>query len=181
MPRTQRGFTLIELTIAIAIAGLIMGAVGSAFYYILIVPPEQSDRLTAINELRFALERIQQDGVQAQSFTNSEQPLNPPFSNPPYYGYFYWDYFDPDSGAWWGNHTVAYSYDNGQLTRDESIDGDLTTTIILAFHIAAAGDVSFAYDENSPVTVNITVTLNPGTANEISKTDTRYIDMRAAP
>jgi len=43
------------------------------------------------------------------------------------------------------------------------------------------GDVSFAYDENSPVTVNITVTLNPGTANEISKTDTRYIDMRAAP
>jgi len=163
-----------------AITSIIMGAIGSIFYQVLVVPPRESDRLTAINELRLALDRIQHDGVQAQSFTNSEQPLNPPFSNPPYYGSFYWDYFDPDLGAW-GNHTVAYRYDDGQLIRDESIDGELTTTTVIAFHIAAAGDVSFAYDKNMPVTVNMTVTLNPGTANEISETATRYIDMRAAP
>lgn len=163
-----------------AIAGLIMGAVGSAFYYILIVPPEQSDRLTAINELRFALERIQQDGVQAQSFILGSDPYV-------YYGYFYSEDYQCNPNDCLTSN-VSYKYDDGKLvrveTRVETMDSTPTTTttnMTLAFHIAAAGDVSFAYDENSPVTVNITVTLNPGTANEISKTDTRYIDMRAVP
>jgi hypothetical protein len=53
------------------------------------------------------------------------------------------------------------------------------------------GDVTFecgGYDScegNHPITVNMTVTLNPDSQNkvrkEISITDTRYIEMRADP
>lgn len=165
MPRNQRGFTLIELVIVMAITSLMMGAIGSIFYQVLVVPPRESDHLTAINELRLALDRIQHDGVQAQSFTPDTDQN---------YGYFTWtDY--PSLN----DHTVAYRYDGGQLIREESIDGELPTTTVIAFHIAYIPDVVFSYDEYNAVKINMTVTLNPGTANEISETDTRYIDMRA--
>jgi len=171
--------------IAMAIAGLIMGAVGSAFYYILIVPPEQSDRLTAINELSFALERIQRDGVQAQEFGNMSYP---------YYCYFYSEDY-PCTPTYCLTHNISYKYEDSTEpkyvklvrveTTVETINGTTTTktnNMTLSSHIDATkknDDVSFAYDNDDRVTVNITVTLNPGTANEISKTDTRYIDMRA--
>jgi len=178
MLRTKRGFTLIELTIAMAIAGLIMGALGSVFYYLMVVPPEQSDRLTATNELRFALDWIQHDGVQAQEFT---------LVSDPYYGSFYSEGYPQPS--WTSN--VSYKYEEpeppspyGKLFRVETIDEgtptEKTTNMTLSSHIVDFGDVSFAYDDDDQVTVNMTVILNPGTANEISETDTRYIEMRAA-
>ncbi len=171
---------MIELVIAMAITTLMMGAIGSIFYQVLVVPPRESDQLTAINELRLALDRIQHDGVQAHEYTLNEDPCPDPCVGSYYYGHFS-SYTDPDC---YEIRTVYYRYEceDRQLIREESIEGEPTTnTTVIAFHIAAAGDVSFAYDENNPVTVNMTVTLNPGTANEISETDTRYIDMRAAP
>ncbi|MCK4964393.1 MAG: hypothetical protein KAH98_02940 [Dehalococcoidia bacterium] len=158
---------MIELVIVMAITSIIMGAIGSIFYQVLVVPPRESDQLTAINELRLALDRIQHDGVQAQSFTPEDAPN---------YGYFCSKDGPDDSECY---IEVAYKYDGGQLIREESIDGELTTTTVIAFHIAYAPDVGFSYGEANSVTVNMTVTLNPGTANEISETDTRYIDMRA--
>ena len=179
MLRTKRGFTLIELTIAMAIAGLIMGALGSVFYYLMVVPPEQNDRLTATNELRFALDWIQQDGVQAQEFHPPNETGN---CTDNCYGYFYSEGYPPPS--WTSN--VYYKYEEpeppspyGKLFRVETIDEE-TITRTLSSHIVNFGDVSFRYDDHDQVTVNMTVILNPGTANEISETDTRYIEMRAA-
>lgn len=164
-----------------AITSIIMGAIGSIFYQVLVVPPRESDRLTAINELRLALDRIQHDGVQAQEYTLNEDPCPEPCVGSYYYGHFS-SYTDPDCDE---IRTVYYRYEceARQLIREESIEGEPTTnTTVIAFHIAEYGDVDFDYIEgDNNVTVNMTVTLNPGTANEISETATRYIDMRAAP
>lgn len=161
-----------------AIAGLIMGAVGSAFYYLMVVPPEQSDRLTAVNELRFALDRIQHDGVQSQSFILGPDPYV-------YYGYFYSEDYQCNPNDCLTSN-VSYKYDDGKLvrveTRVETIGSTPTTTttnMTLSSHIVNFGDVSFEHPGNNTVVVTMTVIMNPGTANEISKTDTRYIDMRA--
>jgi prepilin-type N-terminal cleavage/methylation domain-containing protein len=174
MRRTKRGFTLIEILIAMAIAGLIMGVVGSAFYYLMVVPPEQNDRLTATNELRFALEWIQHDGVQAQNFTSEENP---------YYGYFC-SRDDPDDPECCIR--VDYKWEEPNLIREETMCSNSTATpvpsMILSSNILEYEDVSFdcGGEDAGSVTVNMTVILNPDTPNEISETDSRYIEMRAA-
>ncbi len=174
MKRGKRGFTLIELTIAIAISSILMGTLVSAFYYTSTVPPALSNQINAENELRLALDQIQNDGVQAQSFTPGSDPYE-------YYGYFA---SNPDPEGR-GGGTIIYRYEDGQLVREESIADDLPTVRIIARHIVDVEDVAFDYDGDKVVTVNMTVTLNPDSQNEVSKklseTDTRQIDMRATP
>ena len=197
MLRTKRGFTLIEITIAMAIAGLIMGALGSVFYYLMVVPPEQSDRLTATNELRFALDWIQHDGVQAQEFHPPNETGN---CTDNCYGYFYADFYSDVCRDASGHRTVYYKYEQseppspyGRLIREEikmvcgekddpcTVCKTTTTDTTLSSHIVDFGNVSFAYEDgDDQVTVDMTVMLNPETPNEISETDTRYIEMRAA-
>jgi prepilin-type N-terminal cleavage/methylation domain-containing protein len=174
MTRGKRGFTLIELMIAIAITAMISGGLVSAFYYVSTVPPQQTNQLTAENELRLALDQIQNDGVQAQSFTLGSDPYE-------YYGSFS---SNPDPTGY-GGCTITYRYEDGQLVREKSIDGESSTVSSIAFYIADAEDVIFVYDGDRQVTVTMTVTLNADTQNKVSKTvsqtDTRQIDMRAMP
>lgn len=174
MIRGKRGFTIIELMIATAITAIIMGGLVSAFYYVSTVPPQQTNQLTAENELRLALDQIQNDGVQAQSFTPGSDPYE-------YYGSFS---SNPDPTGN-GGYTITYRYEDGQLVREKSIDGESPTVNSIAFYIADAEDVAFVYDGDRQVTVTMTVTLNADTQNKVSKTvsqtDTRQIDMRATP
>lgn len=201
MPRAKRGFTLIEILIATVVAVLIMGAITSVFYYLLVIPPQQTDQLNAENQLRLSLDWIQRDGVQAHSFTLNATPYPP---DPPCEGSYNYGYFssytdpgctDPDEDCYSVLH-VAYSYDdvNDRLVRDEWIEWieepDHTYTTI-AFNIAALCDVTFECGGEdlckgrNPITVNMTVTRNKDSENnvrkEISITDTRKIEMRAAP
>jgi len=168
MRRHKRGFTLIEVLIATVITCTLMGLLSTTYYCFMTMPAHQSDQLTATNQLRLALDFIQYDGVQAQSFTPGSDPYE-------YYGYFS-SYTDPEGS---GSRTVAYKYDDGHLLREESIDGDVDSRII-AFHIADAEDVVFDYDGGRQLTVSIIATLNTDTMSETMKTDTRQIDMRAA-
>ena len=174
MKRGKRGFTIIEITIALAITAMISGGLVSAFYYISTVPPQQTNQLTAENELRLALDQIQNDGVQAQSFTSGSDPYE-------YYGYFHMNP-DPQGN---GGCTITYRYEDGQLVREKYEEDELSRVSILAFDIADVEDVAFDYDGDKQVTVNMTITLNKDTQNKISKTvsrtDTRQIDMRATP
>ena len=168
MRRHKRGFTLIEILIATVITVTLMGLLSTTYYCFMTMPAHQSDQLTATNQLRLALDFIQYDGVQAQSFTPGSDPSE-------YYGYFS-SHTDPEGSI---NRTVAYKYDDGHLLREESIDGDMDSRII-AFHIADAEDAIFEYDGDRQVTVSIMATLNTDTMSETTKRDTRQIDMRAA-
>jgi prepilin-type N-terminal cleavage/methylation domain-containing protein len=198
MRRAKRGFTLIEILVATAVAVLIMGAITSVFYYLLVIPPQQTDQLNAENQLRLSLDWIQRDGVQAHSFTRNTTPYptDPPCEGSYRYGYFS-SYTDPgcaDADLGCSVLHVAYSYDddNDRLIREESIDDGVPTYTTIAFNIADLCDVSFdcgegitLCDGRNPITVNMTVTRNKDSQNnvrkEISITDTRKIEMRAAP
>jgi len=202
MQRAKRGFTLIEILVATAVAVLIMGAISSVFYYLMVIPPQQTDQLNAENQLRLSLDWIQRDGVQAHSFTLNATPTpTPPPTPTPCEGSYNYGYFssytdpncaDHDNPACSVLH-VAYSYDdvNKRLVRDEWITDSEHTRTTIAFNIARCGDVTFECggddpcEGRNPITVNMTVTLNPNSQNnvrrEISINDTRKIDMRAAP
>jgi len=167
MIKTQRGFTLIEILIAVTITSMIMGSMGGFFYQLLVVPKQQSDQLAAVNDLRIALDFIQYDGVQATSFTEQ--------TDPNYYGYFLWQNYSSED-----NYKITYRYENSRLMRDEAINGTQQSSIAIAFHIADYENITFVNSGDNAVNVNMTVTINPETDSEISETDTRHIDMRAA-
>jgi prepilin-type N-terminal cleavage/methylation domain-containing protein len=191
MPRAKRGFTLIEILVAMVVVVLIMGAITSVFYYLLVIPPQQTDQLNAENQLRLSLDWIQNDGVQAHSFTLNESPCSPSaYPDSVYYGYF----SSYNTSKQNNLRYVSYRYEGEQLIREESVGCDSypSKTTTIAFNIEGMGDVSFycgegvtLCDGRNPITVNMTVTLNPDSQNkvrkEISITDTRYIEMRADP
>ena len=187
MPRARRGFTLIEITIAAAVAALIMGTLAGVFYYISTVTPQQSDQLAATNDLRLALDWIQRDGVQAYSFTLNYDECLDSYEDP-CEGSYYYGYFLSYLGMNEDTRTVRYRYecDEGQLVREEWIDDGDHTYRTIAFHIAQCGDITFecggddTCDGQHPMTVNMTATLNAETDAEISGTDSRHIEMRTA-
>jgi prepilin-type N-terminal cleavage/methylation domain-containing protein len=186
MPRARQAFTIIEMLIATAVAALVMGTLAGVFYYISTVTPQQGDQLAATNDLRLALDWIQRDGVQANSFTLNGESCPETCEDPYYYGNFS-AYINVSGNA---TRTVSYRYecDDGQLVREESTTLDsVTTNTTIAFHIARCGDVTFQCgdevtlcDGYYPMTVNMTATLNPDTDAEISETDYRHIEMRTS-
>ena len=171
MLRTQRGSSLVELLAAMVVISMLMGVFGSALYHFLVVPALQGDHLAAVSELRFALGVVQTDAVQAQSFTGGESPD---------YGYFSWDYYDPDTASI-VTHTVTYSYDEseGRLLREQSMDSSSTA---IASNIASEDDVSFVVDDDGDtVTVTITVTVESGRGSVTTETGIRNVEMRVTP
>ena len=166
MARTQRGFTLIEILIAVTVSTMLMGALGSVFVQLLVVPKQQSDQLAAVNDLRLALDFIQYDGVQATGFTDQTDP---------YYGYFLWQNYS--SGD---NYKITYRYDNSRLMRDEAINGTQQSSLAIAFHVADYESITFANSGNKTLTVTMTISMTTVMGKDIVETDTRHIDMRAA-
>jgi hypothetical protein len=173
------------MLIATAVAALIMGTLAGVFYYISTVTPQQGDQLAATNDLRLALDWIQRDGVQANSFTLNGESCPETCEDPYYYGHFS-SYINMSGEA---TRTVRYRYecDDGQLVREEWTTVDpVSTNTTIAFRIARCGDIKFECggDETCdgwyPLTVNMTATLNPDTDAEISGTDSRHIEMRTA-
>lgn len=167
MIRTKRGFTLIEILIAVTITSMIMGSMGGFFYQLLVVPKQQSDQLAAVNDLRIALDFIHYDGVQATSFTKQ--------TDPNYYGYFLWqDYSSED------NYKITYRYEDSRLMRDVSINGTPQSSLAIAFHVADYEHITFVNSGNNAVNVTMTISMTTVIGKEILQTETRHIDMRAA-
>jgi prepilin-type N-terminal cleavage/methylation domain-containing protein len=65
--KTQRGYTLVELLVTLAISGIIFTAAGSAIYQLSTVSGFGNDKLTANHELQNAAYWFNLDGQSAQS------------------------------------------------------------------------------------------------------------------
>lgn len=63
----QKGFTMVELVVAVAITGMIVGFLGTAVYQITTVTEYGNDRLTALHELQNSAYWFNLDGQQAVS------------------------------------------------------------------------------------------------------------------
>lgn len=140
---SQRGFTMIEAIVALAITGFLMSILGTSFFLLSQTPAQLGDQLTALEDLRFAARWLTRDGSLAQTFTAG--------TSPPYaqqtggssdYGYFSWtDY----TGAVSVTRATAYTYSGTQLLRQEYQGSTLVDTQAVARNIAGYGDVNFQY------------------------------------
>ena len=119
--KNQRGFTLIELVVAITITALIVGGVTMAIFQVFDVNGRSTTRMTAVKQVENAVYWISRDAKMAQDV----QP-------------------DEDSGfplnlTWveWDNtvHQITYTLENGELERNHYIDDGEPTETVVARHI----------------------------------------------
>ncbi len=73
MMKRERGFTLVELLIAVAITGLIVSFLGTAIYKIITVTEYGNDRMTAIHELQNAAHWVSLDGQSASAVSGGNE------------------------------------------------------------------------------------------------------------
>jgi len=98
------GFTLLEVVIAIAIVAILLPVMGIVFYQLLVVPPDQSARLTLSDEISQLAATLYQDGYMATNFSVGNST---PGTYPHYYGNFSWTDYTTGTG-----HIVSYYYTN---------------------------------------------------------------------
>jgi len=69
MHRGERGFTLVELLIAIAIVGLITGGITAAIMQILTINSRSSNHMIAVRQVQQAGKEVSKDALQSQNVT----------------------------------------------------------------------------------------------------------------
>lgn len=122
-----RGFTLVEVLIAVAITSLIMGGITTSIIQLMSISDQNTNAITAQRQLQQVGYNMSRDGQNSQEIN-----------------------IDPDSATgfpvvfiwinWAGEeHEVVYTITNGLMEREEYIDGDLDSSRSVATDISLIG------------------------------------------
>ena len=115
--RGQKGFTAIEMLVAVAITSLIGGGVVTAISLTVNTSVRNSDHALAVNEFRNAVYWIRRDAKMAQTIQIDAGESGLPLV----LSWVEWDN---------SQHNVTYELDNGKLMRIYSVDGDESTILV---------------------------------------------------
>lgn len=167
----ERGFTLIEVLLAVMVIGLMMPAIGAALVMFMTVPARESDELNAIHQVRVVADWITWDGMRAKEFAAGSYPV---------YGTFSWE---DRTGQIIYYHEVEYRWEDGKLIRDETIKRwedddwvyDSESEIAIARNIGNYSDVVFEEVPGDDLHLEVNISAAVGTQ---SKELTIYIRSR---
>jgi prepilin-type N-terminal cleavage/methylation domain-containing protein len=125
MRRTQKGFTLIELVIALAIVALFMGFLTSAIIQVITINTQNTNHITVQRQVQQAGFYISQDCQQARTITLGSNPTGTGFP-------IVLTRIELDGRT----NQVTYSLNAaGVISRSESVGGGPTSTIVVASNI----------------------------------------------
>ena len=190
-----RGFTLIEMTVALAVAGMLMTGVAVAITRFTDPPRQSAGEVALQDELRSAIALVREDAAQAMSFESKPSPQ---------YGSFRWLDFSTFPAT---RYQSDYYYEENILYRQLSIEGVANPPHSLTRNIAADGDATFLVsssvnpsapsvtdrvltitikattegnDEDDPIikTASIDIALRPG---QIDPIDFQYYFLHNSP
>jgi len=161
--KNQKGFTLIEIVIALGITGLVMAAATGTIAQI-IQSSRSSEHMTALRQVQTAGYWVSKDGIQAQTITTLGYLL--------YTSREDWD----DSEL----HEVVYSLQDmpsgtlKQLQREEWLNGTPASTLIVSRYIDA-DQTNCVWDPDAKsLTFTVTATMN-------QQTETRTYQVQPRP
>ncbi len=137
----ERGATLVEMLVAMAISVLVFGIITTALVQFVLVTHWGNSTLQTSSDIQVTSLWLGRDALEAYSFTPGSGAV---------YGTLNWE----DT-----SHQYRYSYDavNSSLVRTHLEDGSPQSTNIVARHIASQSDVVFSLS-GKLLTVTITST-----------------------
>jgi len=156
----EKGFTLVELLVAITIIGLASGAASVAIFQIFRGTERNSNHMTAVRQVHNAGYRISHDTRMAQSVTTDN--LTPP-------DFLVLSWTEGSSGD---EYQVVYTLENmpeselKQLRRNQSINGGGSTTTLVAQYIDSHLEKTQCEFTNGTLTLTITATVGEGAPME---------------
>jgi prepilin-type N-terminal cleavage/methylation domain-containing protein len=188
----QKGITLVELLIAVAITAVISTAAAAGIYQAIRINSSSSNHQIAIIQAQNAVQYFSRDAQQAQQVipeynTGAAKPLD---TSPPATTLISFDLSTGDKimFQWmtWDSHLyqITYSLINGALQKTTVIDGIPSGPSIVANNIinsSTGGDVSGNWNTATKILSITTLKATVGTgASQISAVRTFQIDPRPA-
>ncbi|MDV2989697.1 MAG: prepilin-type N-terminal cleavage/methylation domain-containing protein [Dehalogenimonas sp.] len=166
---TRRGFTLVEVLVALTITGLIMGGISTGIIQLMSISERNTNAITAQRQLQQAGDAISTDVVQARRvlYGQGNTPAGTGFSI-----VLEW------TNLVGNEFTITYRITNdGLLLRDESINGGTATTRKIAEHIStSAANTFFVPRSGFPGTYTLTITAI--IEGRYTVTETRIYEVR---
>lgn len=158
--RGQRGFTLMEVILALAVTGLIGAGATMATLQVMNQSAHNSDYTTASRNAMDAIYWISRDALMSQVVVTDGAA-----------GF-------PLTLSWteWDNsvHQIIYSVEDGELKRDASINGDdLNETVVAEYINSTSANTTCNFD-GGVLTLQVTATVGDG-AHALSVARTREI------
>jgi prepilin-type N-terminal cleavage/methylation domain-containing protein len=160
----QKGFSLIELVIVIAIVGFVTGGLTMTIMQVFNMDAHTRNDMTAVYQVRQAGKLVSQDVLQAQGVSaggSSGFPLTLTWT---------------DEGGIGDLHTVNYTLSGNRLYRSESINGgNQTVTVVAEFIDPDPTKTSCDWDSDSEVlTFKVTATVG-------EQSETRIYQVKPRP
>ncbi|MDY6834607.1 MAG: DUF2341 domain-containing protein [Chloroflexota bacterium] len=175
--RLQRGFTLVETTMAIAIIAVIVPTLGAGLYHVHMVPSKANASLISSADANYAVEWITRDASSADGFTPfSEYSAGDQSTYPNDYGFLTWT---DETDA---SHEVHYSYNlnKGALVRLALVDDVEDSQMLLARGLSDASDMTFTLSaDGRSLRIEINVAQDAA-GDSISVNKVFHVWMRAA-
>jgi len=172
MKQGDKGFTAIELLVAITITALIGSAAAVATFQVFTGAKRNNDRMTVIRQVQNAGYWISRDTQMAQSVTTDN--LAPP-------DFLVLSWTEEASGD---EYQVVYTLGNileselKKLHRNQSVNGEASTTTLVAQYIDPDPKKTKCEFTNGLLTLTVTATVGNGSLTE-SETRTYKIVPRA--
>jgi len=149
MRQGEKGFTLIEMLIALAIGSIVIGGIYSSIYQTYRLSTVSENSILVINQLENAGNLIRRDGMQATSvsFTANSLTLS-------------WNY----STYGQGTHTIVYTRTGTNLTRKDNAGSPVVVARnITVFTVASGYSVTMTASTSgfAPVSRTLTYYFKP--------------------
>ena len=158
--KDQWGLTLVELMIAIALAGIVTAGITMTFAHVFSGSTRTSNHMTAVRQVQSAGYWVSQDALQAQNVTPDAGPSGFPLT-------LTWE--------WDGTtNKVVYTIEDSKLQRTRSVDGVSTDTGVIAQYIDPDPEETKCVWDGKGLTFTVTTTVG-------GQSETRVYEVKPRP